>query len=500
MNALEKLTKEGEIELPSLPNVALKLLEAVKNDSFEALARLIKFDPALATKVLSVANSPLFSRGKKIESLETAISLLGTEMIKNIALSFILVKNFQRQEKNEFDFKNFWKRAITAAVSAELMAQKLRLAGDKLYLSALLMDIGIVIMFLCRPDDYLKVFDEKRAENLSTVEAEQNIFGFDHQQVGAEITSAWGLPEYLRDMILYHHSPEKAPLEIQKEIQLISFADKIAGIYFSFRAVDKYTYIIHHAQEYLAFSPEETESLVDEVAEKSQELLEIFDLPVRELKPYSQILEEANRELQKLTLNYAQLLQKLKEEKARAEALAQKLKEANQKLMEMAITDGLTGVFNRRYFQERLAEEVNRFKRYHGSLSVIILDIDHFKKINDTYGHLFGDEVLKKLGAILKAETRKCDLVARYGGEEFVLLLPSTDLKGATRLAERLRQKVEETEFSCGNQKVKVTISLGVASMSSPSEKTEKELLSVADKALYYSKHKGRNRVTAVKI
>ncbi|HIE33215.1 MAG TPA: GGDEF domain-containing protein, partial [Thermodesulfobacteriaceae bacterium] len=108
--------------------------------------------------------------------------------------------------------------------------------------------------------------------------------------------------------------------------------------------------------------------------------------------------------------------------------------------------------------------------------------------------------VLKKLGAILKAETRKCDLVARYGGEEFVLLLPSTDLKGATRLAERLRQKVEETEFSCGNQKVKVTISLGVASMSSPSEKTEKELLSVADKALYYSKHKGRNRVTAVKI
>ncbi len=501
MGVLKELTLDGRVELPSLPSIALRLLEAVKNESFEALARLIRYDPVLAAKVLSVANSPLFSRGTKIESLETAISLLGTEMLKNIALSFVLVKNFRRQPEGEFDFENFWRRAITAAVSAELMAQKLGLPGERVYLSALLMDIGIAVMFLCRPEDYLRVFDEKRIGDLSTVEAERKVFGFDHQEVGAEIVTNWGLPDYLQHNIAYHHRVLEAPPEIRREVEILSLADKIAGIYFAFRALEKYTYILKHAQRSLSLPSEEAEVLIDEVAEKSQRILEIFDLPLKDLKPYSQILAESNCELQKLTLTYAQLLQKLREEKARAEALARKLKEANQKLLEMAVRDGLTGLYNRRYFQERLTEEISRIKRYGGELSLILLDVDHFKRVNDTYGHLVGDEVLKGLAHILVCETRQSDIVARYGGEEFIILLPSTSLDGALVLAERLRKRVAETTFYDEDDRpFKVTISLGVSYLSSSCPKGERELLQTADKALYLSKNQGRNRVTAVRL
>ncbi len=500
MEVLSKLTRGGEVEIPSLPAMALRLLEAVKSDSYEALAKLIRLDPVMTAKVLAVANSPLYSRGNKIESLETAIAVLGTEMLKNIALSFVLVKNFNRNTGTEFDFENFWRRAITAAISAELMAEKVGVNRERAYISALLMDIGIPIMFLCRPEDYLKVFDEKRTKDLSTVEAERKVFGFDHQDVGSEVVKLWKLPEFLRDNIFYHHKVEEAPKELKKEVEILSLADKVAGVYFAFRAFEKYSYIIHHAEKSLNLSSQEAETLVDEVAEQAKKILEIFDLPVKELKSYSQILEEANRELQRLALTSVQLLQKLKEEKARAEALARKLQEANKKLLEMATKDPLTGLYNRRHFQERLSEEMNRIRRYGGYLSIIILDVDFFKRINDTYGHPCGDEVLQKIAKILKENTRNSDIVARYGGEEFVILLPETNLKGATTLAERLRRQVEEEVFKCEDNKLKVTISLGVACLEPESPKDEKRFLSIADKALYYSKHKGRNRVTAVRV
>ena len=495
---LSQLVKDKK-DLPSPPSIVIKLIEAVKKDSYEELARLISMDPVLALKVLKMANSPLFARQKKVESLETAISLLGTEMLSNLALSFVLVRNMRRKTDDEFDFESFWRRAVTAAISAKLIASRKGLSEEKLYLAGLLMDIGILAMYICRPEDYLKVFDEKRTGELSTIEAERKVFGFDHATLGAELIRAWKLPEFLSDLIFYHHRPYEAPEEIFQEVQAIFLADRIAGIYFSFRALDKYNFIVRQARKELGFEGEEAESLVDETAKISREVLDLFELPAPELKPYSEILEEANYLLKKLTLNYTQLLQKLREEKARAEALARKLKEANQKLREMAIRDPLTGLYNRRYFQERFQEEMSRAKRYRQPLTVVLADIDHFKRINDTYGHLFGDEVLKEVARVFRERIRKSDLVARYGGEEFVFLLPNTHARAGAAFAERIRREVENLEIKFMDQVIKVTISLGVATLVS-FEVSEPEFLNMADKALYLSKERGRNRVTTVEV
>ncbi len=167
-----------------------------------------------------------------------------------------------------------------------------------------------------------------------------------------------------------------------------------------------------------------------------------------------------------------------------------------QEVEQLSYMDGMTELHNYRYFELRLKEEVLRHKRTNQGLSLLILDVDNFKNYNDTLGHPAGDEVLRKLGKILKTALRENDIVARYGGEEFAVILPAVDKKGAIILADRLRMTVEETYFD--HEEIqpggKVTVSIGSASM--PEDALDhKELINKADIALYSAKRNGRNRV-----
>jgi len=164
----------------------------------------------------------------------------------------------------------------------------------------------------------------------------------------------------------------------------------------------------------------------------------------------------------------------------------------------LAVTDELTGLNNRRYFDEFGGIEFERSKRYGRSLSAIFMDIDHFKDFNDTYGHAIGDQVLQIVAYVCKHQIREIDLLARYGGEEFVILLPETDRESAGVIAERLRKKIAETFVSTNNGNVGVTVSLGVVE-SNDSIPDLNTLIARADQALFGAKHRGRNRVVIIK-
>jgi len=168
-----------------------------------------------------------------------------------------------------------------------------------------------------------------------------------------------------------------------------------------------------------------------------------------------------------------------------------------EKMEQMSVTDGLTGIANRRYFDTRLREEMLKAKRYNLPLSVIMLDIDHFKNFNDTYGHLIGDEILKHLATLLKGNVRETDIVARYGGEEFAVICPDCDTDRAAALAERLRDIVEKEEIHGSREypSLHITISLGIGNLPEDAS-TEEALVKAADEALYHAKQHGRNRVT----
>ena len=159
----------------------------------------------------------------------------------------------------------------------------------------------------------------------------------------------------------------------------------------------------------------------------------------------------------------------------------------------LAITDGLTGLFNHRHFQERLSQEFSRIDRFSEPLSVLIIDIDHFKKINDTYGHPVGDAVLKGVADKIRKTIRNIDISARYGGEEFAVILIGTDERGAMNMAERLRKAVMNKTFSADKNTFNVTISIGISTYTKGIKRKE-ELIEKADKALYQAKRGGRNR------
>lgn len=159
----------------------------------------------------------------------------------------------------------------------------------------------------------------------------------------------------------------------------------------------------------------------------------------------------------------------------------------------MAITDGLTGLFNHRTFQERLAAEFKRLHRFPEPLSLLLIDIDFFKKINDLYGHPAGDEVLRNIAGVIKETVRDVDVPARYGGEEFAAILVGTNHEGAMNMAERLRKSVEDKRFNLDGKEVRVTVSIGVATAPYDTGDRE-ELIGKADQALYHSKRNGRNR------
>lgn len=222
------------------------------------------------------------------------------------------------------------------------------------------------------------------------------------------------------------------------------------------------------------------------------------------VKPFD-MLELSARVKSMLRLKVLQ--DKLLEKNRELEAMNRELDQANkelaqrrEELLALSRTDALTGLYNRRHLEERLHEEFNRSRRYGSPLSLVMLDIDHFKRVNDTYGHPFGDEVLRGVARTVRANLREVDLLARYGGEELCALLPETTSRDARGVCERVRAAIAALEWEHRSadgviHPVRCTASLGVASVPSPTIGSAEALLRAADDSLYAAKGAGRNRV-----
>lgn len=180
----------------------------------------------------------------------------------------------------------------------------------------------------------------------------------------------------------------------------------------------------------------------------------------------------------------------------RIKRLQDELEEKNRELERLSISDGLTGLFNHRHIYGLLHDEFERAKRSHDSLALAMIDFDHFKNVNDSYGHLAGDRVLVQLADLLRLTTREIDRIGRYGGEEFMVILPSTDIEEAAVFVERLRREVAGHPFLVGRaDPIQMTVSAGVACFPHVLVSTQESLVRLADEALYAAKAAGRNRV-----
>lgn len=490
-----------QFNLPSPPAIAVKILNTVQQQDFslDDLEKIITADAALTGKMLRIANSAFYALPNKVSNVNRALSVLGTNVIKNIALSFVIAGDMKEETTSFFDFDYFWRRSVTNAVAAKLLVNELDENNEDIFVTALLQELGVLLMYLFKGEEYADIL-KKCASNggvrLTVLEKEK--YRFDHQQLGYILLENWGLPESITHPIRFHHEPQAASEHLRETASILDTAHILSAIYSGTETSEKFRELQKKMEEYFSIDTKRTREILDLVAVQSIAILEIFELDSMHIKPYSELLQEANDELGKLNLSYEQLVLELKESKERSERFADELRAANTRLEQLAFRDGLTGLYNHRYFQEILDKEIARAIRYKHPLGLVMFDIDFFKKVNDNFGHPGGDKVLQNIADQINKAVRPSDIIARYGGEEFAVILPETNRAGLKIFAERLRQCVASIVTIVNNVSVKVTISCGAALFNPEIPKNKQQLIDIADQGLLHSKRNGRNQVTII--
>lgn len=494
-------------ELPTLPTVATQLitLTAREDATLNDIANLIAQDISLSSKILKVSNSAFYSFPQQISSINQAVSLLGTNAVRSLALSFSFLSIKGGKKVTHFDFKKFWQKSLASAVAAKLILENVKGANsEEVLISGLLQNLGELILALTFSEEYDKVLKKGGDDDTALIEKELEIFGLNHNLMGYEVAKAWGFPESLCLPILYHHSPQEYPgknKEIQTTISAIYLSDILTQLLYSETPETHHKNFRKQANALLKLSNEAVESILSNIHTEIKKASSYFDLKIDKIQSVQEILQEANIRLGLLNLDYDQINKQLIQTTIKLENLTKELEDKNRLLENLANIDGLTGIYNHRYFQNILDQEINRATRKQLSISIVMLDIDHFKKINDTYGHQVGDFILIELAKILKNNIRKYDTLARYGGEEFIIILPETQLGEALNVANKIRLVIEENTFDDGRETYKITASLGVAESQPATEDdfSKSKFISKADEALYNAKDGGRNQVAEYK-
>lgn len=470
--------------LPTIPAVAVRVIDLVQRPdvSLDELGAMIERDPALAARVLRMANSGFYGRPRSISRVRDAVLVLGLRTVKTLALGFTLVADLRAREGVGIDHTWLWQRSLYAAIVARAVAGRAGLRiGDEAFLGGLFHLLGVIALESALGDEYRDVAAEAGRDIALLRVRELERFGVDHSRVGAALAERWNLPPTLVDAVRHAGDPSRAPLETAQLVMCVHAGAAGADVILGDRPGEQLA-ALRTACERLGVAPGAAEELVAAALADGAALAATFDIPASCLEP-GEVLARANEALLRLTI-----------ESERENAALQAERE---QLIQQASTDVLTGVANRRHFHEFLEEHFRLAARYGTPLSLFLADLDRFKALNDTYGHLTGDEVLRAVAARMKSVLRDADLLARFGGEEFVVVLPSTPLEGAIQSAERVREAIAARPVEVAGQEIPVTASFGVSAYRADALMTPEWLIKEADLALYEAKRAGRNCVRA---
>ncbi len=324
--------------------------------------------------------------------------------------------------------------------------------------------------------------------------------GTDHTYIASEVVKNWGFPDSLIEPLRFHHEPHKlrtTNAKLKQITEIVALSGILSTVYVAHKPDEVVSRFKLQAKRRLSITDKKLEDFLDRVHTEVEETAKFFDMTIINQKSVAEVLQIANAELSVLNLSYEQMNRSLVEKTVALEMLTVELEKKNKILEKLANVDGLTEAYNHRYFQNFLDREIKRADRNTYTLSVVMIDIDHFKKFNDTYGHQVGDYILRQFSDIARETLREYDLFARYGGEEFVMVLPETNAVDAETVAEKLRSIIASHTFENELETYHITASFGVADMT-PSEDqfSKSDLIGFADEALYSAKKKGRNRVS----
>jgi diguanylate cyclase (GGDEF)-like protein len=482
-------------EVPTPPAAALRILElrSDPDSGVRELAEVVESDPALVLKILSTANSAFYSRGNEVTSVERAISLMGRNSVITITLAFSVASSIPADGTiSGVSMAAYWNHSIiTAAAARALAAEVAPGLGGEAFLIGLISGMGRVVLALAAGPEYQPVAEAN--DGWPSYEAERASIGLSSAAVSAQLLRSWAMPASLCAAIEAIEDPSSAEDEEVRQLASIArVAQSIAKFYLDEGDAADLRDLISDATANNV-PGDALDAVLDSIREHVSDVAAQLNLNVS-ADDYAATIAKARSQLVEQALQTNEMWHQERDQRERLEQ-TQATYEAE------ARRDPLTGLANRRAFSEQMELQLSFRLRaetvIHKPMGVIMIDVDHFKSVNDTHGHDVGDQVLKQLAETLGGSTRDDETMARFGGEEFVLLAPMANQEQLAIAAERFRQSIEDIEIPLpGGETLRITASFGVATLQTPESVDDGDkLLKAADEALYEAKAGGRNRV-----
>ncbi len=480
------------VNFPSPPGVATHIIELAQDPEIEMgkVAKALSMDSALSSKVLRIANSPLYAQRRKSENLRQALVVLGLNATLTLALSFSLVKSLRGGKANGLSHKFYWRRALLSATAARALGDVMHQSlAEEIFLAALMQDVGMLALDQAVPDLY-RDGEALQRDHAALAAHEKKRLQVDHAYVGGWLMKSWNLPERLYRAISNSHRLELSYTADAAHIfeRCVALAGSVADLFLLDPEQRQFAETALCAERSLGLDRMAFGQVLGTIGAMIPETEAIFESEILAKQHPELILEQAREVLMLRSLHALREINTLRAAAGDNPAHPADLDEESRR-------DPLTGVYSRAYLEHFLAREFDSSTRHKWSLSVAFIDLDNFKQLNDNFGHQAGDCVLQTTARILRGNTRETDLIARYGGEEFVVLLPATDADTAHHICERVVNAFRNTGHVIGSDRTKVTVSIGCATHGpQTSFDNPTAFVKAANQALYTAKMRGRNR------
>jgi diguanylate cyclase (GGDEF)-like protein len=500
---------KASANFPSPPAIAQQIIALAwdPRTDISQVATAIGRDPALAARLLRVANSALYARQRKSTNLRQALIVLGLQGATTLALGFSLVGTYRGLKSNGVDYERYWRRAILGASAAECFGALQNTSSvDDIFLAALLQDIAILGIDRAAPEFYREL--PRSASHREFLAHEMAGLGVDHAELGAWLLEYWKLPEPLCRAVAWSHAPPAADRSTPTGMTAccVALGSECVEILLAPAAAADFEALAAHAWEWLGADRAQVAEVMGRIVGEIPEIERLFETELLQPDAASLIVEQARdllilRNLQAQTQTRTQTQGEEQEQAGVGSSRARTLKpEAPAAAaQDEGRCDRLTGLFNRGYLDLMLRREFQAAMIGEWPLSVVFVDLDRFEGIHEAHGQEAGESVLVNTARSIASVARDTDCVGRYGGAEFVIVLPGLAEGGAEIFCKRLGASLRGIVHTIGGTEVTVIASVGLATHApeKPFQRAS-DLISVAQGSACFAKKVGGSRLRRI--